>query len=144
MNASVFLSAFIKQSWLSASNKVRMLEWKVRADLAIYASRRAPQLHIEEIRNYKPRHPSEWNVVIARACRIPDDGHASKLIRALANGAKICEPYHGKKGFIFETGDWLQMAHMAVDSTEKLQKSDERWIRSAGFSEAWIDVPKRE
>ena len=143
MNASIFLSTFIKQSWLSDYNKVRMLEWKVRADLAIYASRRAPELHLDEICKYKPVYPADWDAVIARACRIPDDGHASKLVRALAHGAKICAPYHGKKGFIFEIRDWLQMAHMAVDSTEKLQKNGERWIRSAGFSEAWIDVPKR-
>lgn len=32
---SIFFSAFLKQEWLSAANKVRLLEWKVRNDLAM-------------------------------------------------------------------------------------------------------------
>lgn len=143
MNASLFLATFIKQNWLSASNKVRLLEWKVRADLAIYASRRSPDVSIEEIRNFKPRQPSDWADLQARACRIQDDGHASKLVRSLAHGGEICRPYEGNEDFRVKGPDWLQMGHMAVDSTEKVSPNGERWVRSAGFEKAWEKVPLR-
>ena len=41
----------MKQGWLSDANKVRLLEWKVRMDLAMYASRKCPDIHLDEIRN---------------------------------------------------------------------------------------------
>lgn len=143
MNASLFLATFIKQEWLSVSNKVRLLEWKVRADLAIYASRRSPDVKVEEIRNYHPEHPSDWSGLQARACRIQDDGHASKLVRSLAHGEEICRRYESSDEFRIKSFDWLQMGHMAVDSTEKISPNGERWVRSAGFEKAWEMIPLR-
>ena len=80
-----------------------------------------------------------------RVCQLSDDGHASKLIRALAHGQQICKPYEHKDEFRIKYDDWLKMGHMAIDSVEAAQGMSNMgpWVRSAGFVEAWDDIPMR-
>lgn len=108
VNASIFFSAFLKQTWLSDANKARLLEWKVRMDLAMFASRRCPDMRLDEIRSYQPKQPSGWEEIADRVCQFYDDGHAAKLVRALAHGQKICAPYEDKAHFRVKHDDWLQ------------------------------------
>jgi len=140
VNSSIFFSSFLKQQWLSDANKVRLLEWKVWNDLAMYASRKSPEIHLDEIRNYKPKQPSDWDKIIERVRSMEDDGHASKLVRALAHGQQVCAPYEAKPEFRLKKDDWLQLAHMTIDS---VQTGGPEWVRSAGFDEAWESVPLR-
>jgi len=140
VNSSVFFPAFLQQDWLSEANKVRLLEWKIRLDLIMYASRRSPDIRLQDIKGYKPVKPSGWDEIEDRACLLEDDGHGSKLVRALANGQRVSEPYEDLDAFRLKRDDWLQLAHMAIDSVEA---PGENWIRSAGFDEAWKDVPLR-
>ncbi|KAF2267272.1 hypothetical protein CC78DRAFT_531046 [Lojkania enalia] len=141
VNCSIFFPVFLSQPWLSTPNKIRLLEWKVRNDLVMYASRRSPKLLISEIRDYKSKKNSEWQDVFARVKSFPDDGHASKLVRALANGQKICEMFEGRKGFVVEGDMWRILGNMAIDSVEA---GEPHWVRSCGFEEAWRGVPERE
>lgn len=145
MNSSIFWPVFNAQPWLSTANKVRLLEWKVRMDLAMYASRHSPTLSMDEIRSYKPKSPSNWDGIQDRVCTFYDDGHASKLVRALANGQAVCEKFEGKEGFVLKGEDWLQMGHMAIDSVENTERFSNvaHWVRSAGFQEAWEGIPLR-
>jgi hypothetical protein len=140
VNSSIFYSSFLKQQWLSDANKVRLLEWKVWNDLAMYASRKSPEIHLSEIRNYQPKQPSDWDEIIERVRSMEDDGHASKLVRALAHGQQVCAPYEENPEFRLKKNDWLQLAHMTIDS---VQTSGPEWVRSAGFDEAWEKVPLR-
>ncbi|KXS94935.1 hypothetical protein AC579_4484 [Pseudocercospora musae] len=140
VNCSVFFPSFLKQSWLSQANKVRLLEWKIRLDLAMYASRKSPEIRLQDIRSYTPKKASGWDEIFDRVVQFDDDGHASKLIRAIASGEKICEAYEGKEGFMLGGGDWLQLGHMVIDSVER---PGNNWVRSAGFDEAWEDVAER-
>lgn len=140
-NCSVFFPAFMKQDWLSDANKARLLEWKIRMDLVMYASRRSPEIRLDDIRSYKPKKPSGWDGIEDRVCQVIDDGHAPKLIRALAHGQQICKPYEHREEFRVKAEDWLQMGHMAIDSVENAKEST--WVRSAGFEEAWENVPLR-
>lgn len=134
----------MKQDWLSTENKIRLLEWKVRLDITMYASRKCPDMRLDEIRDYKPKYPSGWEGIEERVCNFNDDGHAAKLIRALAHGQQICQPYEGKDSFRVKHNDWLQMGHMAIDSVENTEKFRvSTWVRSAGFEEAWKDIPLR-
>ena len=110
-------------------------------DLAMYASRRSPQIRLDEIRAYTPKHPSGWEGIGDRVCQVMDDGHAPKLIRALAHGEQICKPYEDREEFRVKGSDWLQMGHMAIDSVE--DAGNATWVRSAGFEEAWENVPLR-
>lgn len=143
VNASIFFSAFLAQPWLSTANKVRLLEWKGRLDLAMYASRRSPEPLLKEIVNYKPKQPADgkneaeaWNKIFERVDNKPDDGHAAKLIRALAHGEQVCKPYASKDAAAFPIkGDmWLQLGNMVIDSVED---TGDTWVRSAGFDQAW-------
>jgi hypothetical protein len=145
INSSVFFSAFLKQDWLSDANKVRLLEWKVRNDIALYASRGCPDLLLDEIENYKPNKPTStsadpWHDIIERIKNFEDDGHGSKLVRALAHGQQICKPYEDKENFRIKGGLWLQLGHMAIDSVEG---SEPTWVRSAGFDSAWEKIADR-
>ncbi|TKA63034.1 hypothetical protein B0A49_09507 [Cryomyces minteri] len=145
LNCSIFFSAFIKQSWLAAEHKVRLLEWKGRNDLAMYVSRGSPAPLMEEITNYKPKRPSvddkdPWRQIIERIDRYEDDGHGAKVIRALAHGQAICEPFEQKENFRIKNDMWLQLGHMAIDSVEG---DKPEWVRSCGFDEAWKSVKDR-
>ncbi|KAL1304684.1 hypothetical protein AAFC00_003639 [Neodothiora populina] len=141
INASIFFSAFLKQNWLSDENKIRLLEWKVRNDAALYASRGCARLLLDEITDYKPKRPSGWAEIIDRVTEHEDDGHACKLIRALAHGEQVCKPFeHNKDSFRIKGDMWLKLGHMAIDSVES---PPPRWVRSCGYASAWTEVQDR-
>ncbi|CAI6298918.1 unnamed protein product [Periconia digitata] len=142
VNSSIFFSAFLNAPFLTATQKTRLLEWKVRCDLAMYVSRGSPPLLLSDIENYTPpRGDESWSEVFERVNRLPDDGHTCKLVRALANGEKACKPFEGKQGFAIQGELWRKIAGMVVDS---VQVGGGHWVRSCGFEEAWADVPLRE
>jgi len=134
VNCSIFYEAFLKQSWITPANKARLVEWKSRNDLVMYASRHSPPLLLDEVRNYRPEHPSGWDNIFERVKNHPDDGHAAKLIRALAHGEKVGKPFERGDAFRIKGALWLQLGHMAIDSVEG---PGNRWVRSCGFDEAW-------
>lgn len=148
LNCSIFFSAFNAQPWLSAENKARLLEWKVRMDILQYASRLAPEFHPEEIDNYKPRQPGRsWKEIIDQTNKMThDDGHIPKLIRALAHGTKACRLYEEQKElsarFPLKESGWLQIAHMAVDTTTGATVPA-RWVRGAGGARNWASFANR-
>jgi hypothetical protein len=147
VNSSIFFTRFLQLPKLSTANKIRLLEWKGRNDLAMYVSRGAPALLLGEIKNYKPKQPSAvgtdpWPTIIQRVDRFEDDGHASKLIRALAHGKRVCKKWEDKNDSFMIRGDmWDQIGHMVIDSVEA---NGPRWVRSAGFDEAWKEIPERK
>jgi hypothetical protein len=142
-NSAIFFPVFAKQDWLSVEDKCWLLETKGRVDLAMYVSRRTPELLLDEIKNYKAKNPRDrWEEIFKRVDRFEDDGHASKLIRTIAQGEKVCKPYEGEADDVFPLkGElWLKLAHMAIDSVEA---PGDNWVRSAGFNEAWEKVPDK-
>lgn len=42
----------------------------------------------------------------------PDDGHAAKLVRAIAHGELVSKPYEGSEKFRIKDGMWLQLGNM--------------------------------
>ncbi|KAF2436806.1 hypothetical protein EJ08DRAFT_644413 [Tothia fuscella] len=140
VNSSIFFPAFLKQDWLSQENKVRLLEWKVRTDLAMYASRRSPKILKEEISGFKGKKEDSWENIFERVRELPDDGHASKLVRAVAHGKQYCQKFEGEKGFVFNGESWDKLGNMVIESVEA---TGSNWVRSAGFDEAWVDYKDR-
>ena len=146
---------------MTDENKARLLEWKGRLDLCMYASRRSPEPRMEVIEKYKPKHsgaakdPSvgmgTWDRIFTRVIHHDDDGHAAKLIRALAHGEKICAAYDKNDTLLRIRGDmWLQLGHMGIVVTtffpseltillaiDSVEDTGDTWVRSAGFPEAW-------
>jgi len=117
VNCSIFFSAFLKQPWISQQNKVRLLEWKGRLDLCMYASRRSPKPLLDEITNYKPKEPTRegdnpWDGIFQRAKEHDDDGHLAKLARALAHGELVCRPFEDRESFRIKGKMWSQLGHM--------------------------------
>ncbi|KAF9691451.1 hypothetical protein EKO04_010710 [Ascochyta lentis] len=143
VTSSIFFSNFLSSanSFLTPATKRRLLEWKVWNDIVMYASRHSPALLLSEITDYKPTQDSDWDQIILRVNKLEDDGHASKVIRALANGQKSCQPFEDKPGFIVKGDAWRKIGHMAIDSVEA---GEPHWTRSCGFDQAWKDVPLRD
>ncbi|RAO71615.1 uncharacterized protein BHQ10_007627 [Talaromyces amestolkiae] len=142
VNCSIFFSAILDRPWISTRAKVRLLEWKGRMDLLIYASRHCPPLNLTEITKY-PITKSWDEIIYAGNTHQGDDGHVVKLIRAIAHGEEITMPLEkqGKSKDLKIHGDaWLKAANMAIDSTVT---SSHRWIFGSGFEEPWVDIPRR-
>jgi len=104
----------MNQPWISPSNKARLLEYKGRLDLLQYASRGCPKLLFEEIENYIPKEmeASDWSSIFDRVNLIDDDGHAAKLVRALAHGQRISNPWEKSDKFRVKDGLWLKLGNM--------------------------------
>lgn len=145
VNCSIFFDAFRQQKWLSDENKCRLLEWKGRMDLALYVSRGSPELRPMEIAEYEPKQRNDgWTEIFKRVDEIEDDGHASKLVRALAHGEQFCEKFESqhRDDFPIQGNMWLKLGHMAIDSVEG-EHPEGSWIRNCGFPRAWEKVPER-
>jgi hypothetical protein len=118
------------------SSKIRLLEWKIRMDLTMYASPQPPRLYLDEITNYQHKQDTSWNSIFKRVRSIRDDGHASKFVRALAHGEHIGKGYEHKPGFIIKGGMWKAIANMFIES---LNGSPD-YIRGGD----WSHVPVRK
>ncbi|ODM20900.1 hypothetical protein SI65_03953 [Aspergillus cristatus] len=144
VNSSIFYSKILALPFLDTRTKLRLLEWKGRMDLMMYISRNAPELYLDEITRYPIK--SDWDTIITQSNRHPhDDGHLSKLVRALRNAESVCRPYEGqeKERGLKITGDsWLKIGNMVSDSV-KGKGETTMWIRSTGFDEAWEQFEDR-
>lgn len=154
VNSSIFWPTINKLDWLSRENKARLLEWKGRLDLAMYASRASPDLTVglNDIKTYRspsassPNGLQDWNALAQKLFTYPhDDGHAVKLLRALAVGSRLNVDKEDREWQKLKGEDWLRVANMVVDSVARqLDKDQGAWGRSVGFDEAWEEVGPRE
>lgn len=107
---------------MTEEQKIRLLEWKVRLDLAMYASRRSPELLLEEISGYVPKlleaGDAEWNGLFQRLFEFEDDGHAVKLGRAVAHAEVVSKAYEDQDWAKIRDFMWLKIGNMVVDSVE--------------------------
>jgi hypothetical protein len=148
VNCSIFYTRFLKLPHFSVKTKIRLLEWKARNDLALYVSRHNPKLSLDEIAKYKPQKPvptgeDPWPSLYKRVTQFADDGHASKLVRALGHAKHVCTPFENDEelGFKIRGDMWDTVGHMAMDSVEI---DGPHWVRGAGWEEAWRDIPDRK
>ncbi|KJK60766.1 Protein of unknown function DUF4243 [Aspergillus parasiticus SU-1] len=128
LTAAVFFPTIIKQEWISIETRARLLEWKGRSDLITYAALGCPKLYPDRITGYQPKQAATgWSDVVQRARVYQDDGHACKVIRALMCAENVCQPFEGEEGFPLKKADFLTVAHMTMDSVERM--SDPNWVR---------------
>ena len=82
----------------------------------MYASRRSPEPLLDIIKNYRPKENppqgDDWETLFDRVKRHPDDGHAAKLVRALAHGQEVCKPYEDSPRFRIKGDMWLKLGNM--------------------------------
>lgn len=128
-------------------------------DLLLYVSRGTPPLDLDEIVQYPVTR--NWKELFNTGNAHPqDDSHVVKLVRAIANGERVCKPLEDKgeaNEFMIKGDAWLKAGNMgespalgvvktdstniflAIDST----LSDKRWVFANGFEEAWSEVEDR-
>jgi hypothetical protein len=141
LTSTIFFSVFIKQDWIKLEDRIRLVEWKGRLDLAFYAFCRCPDLYEEAITMYSDDYTKNmnWTELYAVVNKEHDDGHVAKLVRALRNGEGAVKPYEEGEwsGYFPVKGDmWVKMARMALDSTRDMH-TDFKWIMGTGFDQAW-------
>lgn len=154
MNSSPIFVAFNQLSWIPLETKVRLLEWKMRGDAVQYVARGCPPLNFDSAKSYKPRDARESKAelvskpedLVPRFFPVPDDGHTIKVVRALLLAQKLTEKYASAAEppawlRIKDNDTWLRIHYALLDSVEGAGQ-DGRYVRSAGFDEAWVDVPK--
>lgn len=111
VNSGLLLPAYLSQPWISEHNKMRLLEWKGRCDLVIYASRGCAQLRLDEITNYPPS--KSWEEIYSKAItHKEEDGHASKLVRLLAYAEGASKPFENKDGWMIKGDMWHKLGNM--------------------------------
>jgi hypothetical protein len=70
VNSSIFWTTFNELPFLTTANKIRLLEWKGRVDLVLYASRGCPELLMDEVTQYVPMstepRSTEWQGIFHR------------------------------------------------------------------------------
>ena len=71
---------------------------------------------IEEISSYIPKkkEASNWDAIFERVNQIDDDGHAAKLVRALAHGQRTGAPWEESEAFKIKDEMWLQLGNMGT------------------------------
>lgn len=55
VNAAPLYLFINSQSWIPVETKVRLLEWKIRLDILLYAVIGVPDLSLEDIKAYQPK-----------------------------------------------------------------------------------------
>lgn len=144
--ASLFVTALVRQPWISTGTKVRLVEWKARLDLVWYAASGAVELYIDDVINYTPARSvgMDWTALCQAVNVVHDDGHLAKFVRALKNGQETSRPFEcgeGADAFPVKGDMWLKIAEMAYDSTVDLP-IEKKWIWGVGFDENWAGVPE--
>lgn len=71
---------------------------------------------------------------------IVDDGHLIKVVRSMLVAQEESRKWVGRPWIRFDDDEtWLKAYYMLLRSVEG---QETLWVRSAGFKEAWEDVPK--
>ncbi|KAJ4159922.1 uncharacterized protein LMH87_007858 [Akanthomyces muscarius] len=142
VNSALIYLTMLNLPWLTREEKRRFLEWKIRMDLIEYVARGRTPLGLDHVRSYQPKVPSGGQSVRDIGNRLQsfgDDGHGIKQARAIALGHEFMKQWQDKPWAILKDDDvWRKIQHMAVDA---LEGPGNLYVRSAGFDEAWKDMP---
>ncbi|KAI0972476.1 hypothetical protein F4678DRAFT_61829 [Xylaria arbuscula] len=142
VTSSIFFTVMARQSWIPIRDRVRLVEWKGRLDLAWYAVSGSAPLNPSAITSYSNPESDNmgWSELFDAVIKEHDDGHAAKFIRALKNGQDVCERFEAQSewaGYFPVRGDmWLKVARMCHDTTKNLP-TDLKWVPFTGFEQPW-------
>ncbi|KAJ6279553.1 hypothetical protein J3E71DRAFT_182420 [Bipolaris maydis] len=141
VTSSIFFTVFNNQEWIRLEDRVRLVEWKARLDLAWYAVSGSAKLNHSAISEYSSIESNDlcWNMLFDKVIKEHDDGHAAKFMRALKNGedsAREFEQGEYEEYFPMKGDMWLQLARMCQDTTGN-RPSDLKWVPFTGFEQPW-------
>lgn len=140
LTSSIFFSVLIKQQWIKIEDRVRLVEWKGRLDLAWYVVSGSAELYEDAVTGYHDDFSAEmgWKELYAVVNKEHDDGHVVKMIRALKNGQEASRSFEGgyPDAFPVKGNMWLKIARMALDTT-KDWPTDQKFVNFTGFDMGW-------
>jgi hypothetical protein len=141
VTSSIFFQILVSQDWIKLEDRVRLVEWKGRLDLAWYAVSGSPALDGKAISEYcnPDSDKLDWSGLFSAVVKEHDDGHAAKFIRALKNGQQVCKEYEQgewKDYFPVKEDMWIKLARMCQDTTKGLP-TDLKWVPFTGFDQPW-------
>lgn len=141
VTASLFISVLARQDWISLADRVRVVEWKARLDLAWYAVSGSALLDGDNISAYADPESDGlgWGELFRDVIKEHDDGHAPKFIRALKHGEEVSKEFEEGEweAYFPMKGDmWLKLARLCQDTT-KGRPTDLKWIPFIGFEQPW-------
>ncbi|KAI1159632.1 hypothetical protein F5B18DRAFT_576922 [Nemania serpens] len=142
VTSSIFFTVLARQSWIPIRDRVRLVEWKGRLDLAWYAVSGSAPLNPSAITSYSNPESDNmgWSELFDAVIKEHDDGHAAKFIRALKNGQDVCETFEAQSElasyFPVKGNMWLKVARMCHDTTKNLP-TDLKWVPFTGFEQPW-------
>lgn len=121
----------------------------MRLDIIQYIGRGVPPLSTDILRTYTPpqaqQQASEPRDLLPRFHAIgDDDGHIIKVVRALLIAQEETRRHGGgdsRPWVRIREEDWLRVHYLLLRGVEG---QSTKWVRTAGFDEAWADVPKAE
>ena len=141
VTSSIFFTVLIRQDWIKLEDRVRLVEWKARLDLAWYAVSGCAPLDGDAISNYSNPESDGmgWTELFRAVNKEHDDGHAAKFIRALKNGEDVAREFEQGEWeayFPMKADMWLKLARMCQDTTKNLP-TDLKWVPFTGFDQPW-------
>ena len=141
VTSSIFFSVIIKQEWIKLEDRVRIVEWKGRLDLAWYVVSGCAELYSDAVTEYHDDFSAAmgWKELYAAVNKEHDDGHVAKLIRALKNRQEAAKPFEaGEFSMSFPVkGDiWLKIACIALDTT-KDWPTNQKFVNFTSFDMGW-------
>lgn len=143
-SSPVFLT-INKFDWLAPAQKVRLLEWKMRLDIMEYIAQSCPPLDPSSLSHYTPKDPTRvgsTRELLPKFYSPPDDGHTIKVVRSLILAEQVSKKWEGRDWMrIKDSGTWLNAHYVMLDSMNT-EADTGRWVRGAGFPEAWDGKPK--
>ena len=141
VTSSIFFTVLIRQDWIKLEDRVRLVEWKARLDLAWYAVSGCAPLDGNAISSYSNPESDGmgWEELFSAVNKQHDGGHAVKFMRALKNGENVAREFErGEWEACFPVkGDmWLRLARICQDTTKDLP-TDLKWVPFTGFEQPW-------
>ncbi|KAK4233721.1 hypothetical protein C8A03DRAFT_19248 [Achaetomium macrosporum] len=142
VTSSIFVAVLVRQTWIPLEDRVRLVEWKARLDLAWYAATGCAELDPTAISAYSDPGSNDmgWEDLFREVRRECDDGHAAKFIRALKYGELLSAKYESSpqwKAYFPVRGDmWLKVARLCRDTTRNLPW-ELKWVFFTGFEQGW-------
>ena len=119
----------------------------MRMDIVQYVARGVPPLRADLMSAFKPREEtlvSKPEELLPRFHAIRDDGHTVKVARAMLLAQRLSQKYADRPWIRIKDDDmWLKIHYCLLEGTESTGEEG-RWVRTAGFEEAWKSVPKAE
>ncbi|KAI0192433.1 hypothetical protein F4808DRAFT_443144 [Astrocystis sublimbata] len=152
VTSAVALVVLLRRApWLAVAEKVRLLEWKGRLDLVMYAAIACPELREENLLGYEATLSQgwDWEGLYRAVCGVRDDGHIAKFVRALRVGEEVERGLEGEGDGDWNArlpvkGDlWFRVAQLCFDTTSRSDgiEAEEKWVMGAGFEPMWAMVP---